>query len=94
MMRGYIEDMKAIIGKMEEKWAALEADVGMAPKTDDTAPADPVVAPPVDAPVEAPADADAPAADDGSAADEPDPVADPAPDPITSPDDSGDAVQV
>ena len=74
MMRGYIEDMKAIIGKMEEKWAALEADVGMAPKTDDTAAADPVVAPPVDAPVEAPADADAPAADDGSAANEPGPA--------------------
>lgn len=85
MMRGYIEDMKAILAKMEEKWAALEADVGMAPKTDDTAPADPVVAPPVETPVEAP--------DDGSAADEPDQVADPAPDPITSTD-SGDAVQV
>ena len=80
MMRGYIEDMKAILAKMEEKWAALEADVGMAP-------ADPVVAPPVETPVEAPA------ADDGSAANEPDPVADPAPDPITSTD-SGDAVQV
>lgn len=93
MMRGYIEDMKAIIGKMEEKWAALEADVGMAPKTDDTAPADPVVAPPVEAPVEdGPAPSDAPV-DDGSAADEPDQVADPAPDPITSTD-SGDAVQV
>ena len=91
MMRGYIEDMKAIIGKMEEKWAALEADVGMAPKPADTAPADPVVAPPVETPVEAPVDA--PAADDGSAANEPGPVADPAPDPITSPD-SGDAVQV
>ena len=91
MMRGYIEDMKSILAKMEEKWAALEADVGMAPKTDDTAPADPVVAPPVETPVEAPVDA--PAADDGSAANEPDPVADPAPDPITSTD-SGDAVQV
>ena len=87
MMRGYIEDMKAILAKMEEKWAALEADVGMAPKPADTAPADPVVAPPVETPVEAPA------ADDGSAANEPDPVADPAPDPITSTD-SGDAVQV
>ena len=93
MMRGYIEDMKALIGKMEEKWAALEADVGMAPKTDDTAPADPVVAPPVETPVEdGPAPSDAPV-DDGSAADEPDPVADPPADPITSPD-SGDAVQV
>jgi hypothetical protein len=91
MMRGYIEDMKAILAKMEEKWAALEADVGMAPKPADTAPADPVVAEPVETPVEAPADAPV---DDGSAANEPDPVADPTPDPITSPDDSGDAVQV
>lgn len=92
MMRGYIEDMEAILAKMKAKWAALEADVGVAPK-DDTAPADPVVAPPVETPVEdGPAPSEAPV-DDGSAANEPDPVADSAPDPITSPD-SGDAVQV
>jgi len=92
-MRDYIDEMEAILAKMKAKWAALEADVGVAPKTDDPAPADPVVAPPVETPVEdGPPPSDAPV-DDGSAANEPDPVADPPADPITAPD-SGDAVQV
>jgi hypothetical protein len=74
MMRGYIEELKAILAKMEAKWAALEADVGVAPK-DDTAPADPMVAPPVETPVaDGPPASDAPV-DDGSAANEPVPDA-------------------